>query len=158
MLTYVTFCKHFFSVGVGDKRKNGRGTLKGLSVQAKRCKLATEKLNIEFSSTNGAPIGENHRLFVDEIVSFTRKMTPLIGVKKWRDVNKIVKDKIAHAILVRYSLAHAFDKLVLCNTLLLDNFWVTFFNRLGGTLRTTMNRTLGYGRLQRNATKGGEQT
>lgn len=158
MLTQITFCKFIFSLGVGEKRKIGCGTLKGLSVEAKRCKLGTEKLNIEFSSTKGGPIGENHRLFVDEIVRFTRTRTPLIGVKKWGDVKQIVKDKIANAILVCFSLAHAYDKLFLCNTTLLHNLLVSFFYRLGGTLMTTMKRRLGYGRLQRDATKGGERT
>ncbi|OQU89113.1 hypothetical protein SORBI_3002G148350 [Sorghum bicolor] len=78
--------------GVGEKRKIGCGTLKGLSVEAKRCKLGTEKLNIEFSSTKGGPIGENHRLFVDEIVRFTRTRTPLIGVKKWGDIRWNIDD------------------------------------------------------------------
>ncbi|OQU77759.1 hypothetical protein SORBI_3009G098601 [Sorghum bicolor] len=68
-------------VGVGEKRKIGRGTLKGLPVEAKRCKLGTEKLNIEFSSTKGGPIGENHRLFVDEIVQFTRTRLHLLALK-----------------------------------------------------------------------------
>ena len=95
MLTYVPFYNINFTVGVGDKRKIGRGTLKGLSVEAKRFKLDTEKLSIDFSSTKGGPIGDNYRGFVDEIVQFTRKRTPLIGVEKWGDVKQIIKDKIA---------------------------------------------------------------
>ena len=81
MLTQITFCKFIFSLGVGEKRKIGCGTLKGLSVEAKRCKLGTEKLNIEFSSTKGGPIEENHRLFVDEIVQFTRTRLHLLALK-----------------------------------------------------------------------------
>ena len=127
MLTYVPFCNINFTVGVGDKRKIGRGTLKGLSVEAKRFKLSTEKLSIDFSSTKGGPIGDNYRSFVDEIVRFTRKRTPLIGVKKWGDVKQIVKDKIARDIMVRYSLAPAYDKLILCNILIVHNLLVIPF-------------------------------
>jgi len=156
MLTYVPFCNINFTVGVGDKRKIGRGTLKGLSVEAKRFKLSTEKLSIDFSSTKGGPIGDNYRSFVDEIVRFTRKRTPLIGVKKWGDVKQIVKDKIARDIMVCYSLAPAYDKLILCNILFVHNLLVSLFYRLGGTLRTMMMRRLGYGRLQSIVTKDGE--
>jgi hypothetical protein len=156
VLTYVPFYNIYFIVGVGDKRKIGRGTIKGLSVEAKRFRLGTEKLSIDFSSTKGGPIGDNYRSFVDEIVRFTRKMTPLIGVKKWKHVKQIVKDKIAEDIIVRYSLAPAYDKLIFVISYLFI-FWLVFlFYRLGGILRTMIRRRLGYGRLQSIVTKDGE--
>jgi hypothetical protein len=86
MFTYVQFYNIKFIVGVGDKRKIGCGTMKGLLVNAKRFKLGNHKLSIDFSSTKGGPIEDNYHAFIDEIVLFTRKRTPLIGVKKWGDV------------------------------------------------------------------------
>ena len=115
MFTNVQFYNIIFIVGVGDKRKIGRGTVKGLSVDAKRFKLGSHKLSIDFSSTQGGPIGENYRAFIDEIVKFTRKRTPLIGVQKWGDVDQNVKDKIARDIMVCYSLPPAYAKLIFSN-------------------------------------------
>jgi len=60
---------------------------------------------MDFSSTKGGPIGDNYRAFVNEVVRYTIKRTPLIGVKKWGDVKQNVKDKIARDIMVCYSLA-----------------------------------------------------
>ncbi|KAF0897293.1 hypothetical protein E2562_035581 [Oryza meyeriana var. granulata] len=95
---------------VVDKRKIGRGTMKGFAANAKRFKLASEKLNIDFSSTLGGPVGVNYRLFIDEIVLFTRKRTPLIGVTKWADVKQSVKDKIARDIMIRWDLENNDDE------------------------------------------------
>lgn len=86
-----------------DKKaiKGGRGALKGLSAAIKRIRSGSQKLKIEFSTKLGGPVGPNARSFVDEIVMFTRKRAPLIGVNKWKDIHENVKNSIASDILVR---------------------------------------------------------
>jgi hypothetical protein len=76
------------------------GTLKDFSVAKRRIKSATQKLPIAFSKKLGGPIGPNARAFVDEVVMFTRKMTPIIGVRSWKDIKQNVKNSIATDILV----------------------------------------------------------
>lgn len=92
----------FFLQGVGpnQRKKKGRGTVKGKTVINKRVKERTQKLSIEFSATRGGPIGPNARAFVDEIVLFTRKWAPLIGVNSWKDIKEEVKEQIAEEMLV----------------------------------------------------------
>jgi hypothetical protein len=85
--------------GSNQRKKRGRGTVKGLSVSTKRVKKRTQKLPIEFGS-RGGPIGPNARAFVDEIVLFTRKWAPLIGVNSWKDIKEDVKEEIAEHIRV----------------------------------------------------------
>jgi len=80
--------------------KKGRGTLKGLSAAIKRIKSGSQKLKIDFSSSLGGPIGPNYRAFVDEVVLFTRKRAPLIGVKVWKDIDENVKNSIALDVMV----------------------------------------------------------
>ena len=46
------------------------------------------------------PYGENSRTFIDEIVVFTRKNAPLIGVQSWKDVKDDVKIAIVDEMLV----------------------------------------------------------
>jgi hypothetical protein len=48
----------------------------------------------------GGVCGDNSRTFVDEIVVFTRKNTPLIGVKSWNKVKPVVKEKIVTEMMV----------------------------------------------------------
>jgi hypothetical protein len=62
-------------------KSNGCGTLKGLSVVIKRVKSGTQELVIDFSKTRGGPIGPNAHDFVNEVVDFTRKRAPVIGVR-----------------------------------------------------------------------------
>ena len=38
--------------------------------------------------------------FVDEVVMFTRKRAPLIGVRWWKDEKENVKTSIAYAVMV----------------------------------------------------------
>jgi hypothetical protein len=93
----------FLNVQLGESsKKRGRGCLKGLTVTNKRIRNRTQKLKIEFNPNPrlGGPIGENRRSFVDEVVTFTRKKTPVIGVKTWKSVDPIVKKSIADDILV----------------------------------------------------------
>jgi hypothetical protein len=74
--------------------------MKGLSAATKRFKLGTQKLKVQFSLRLGGPIGEFCRTFVDEIVLFTRKRSPLIRVKSSMGVMQNVKDSIASDVLV----------------------------------------------------------
>jgi hypothetical protein len=86
--------------GSNQRKKRGRGTVKGLAVTTKRVKERTQKLPIEFSESREGPIGPNRRAFVDEVVLFTRKWAPLIGVNSWKDIKEEVKEQIAEEILV----------------------------------------------------------
>ena len=63
-------------------------------------KSGTQKLEIEFSQARGGPIGPNARDFVNEVVDFTRKRAPVIGVRSWKDIKQNVKNSIATDILV----------------------------------------------------------
>ena len=91
----------FVNVQLGESsKKHGRGCLKGLTVTNKRIKNRTQKLKIEYNPRLGGPIGQNRRSFVDEVVAFTRKKAPVLGVKTWKDVHPIVKKSIADDILV----------------------------------------------------------
>jgi hypothetical protein len=63
-----------------------RGVVKGYKATAKRVRSGTRNLQIQFDALTGGVCGENNRTFVDEIVVFTRKKTPLIGVKSWKKV------------------------------------------------------------------------
>ena len=91
----------FLNVQIGENSKTrGRGCLKGLTVTNKRIRNRTQKLKIEFNPRLGGPIGENRRSFVDEVVTFTRKKAPVIGVKTWKGVHPKVKMSIADDILV----------------------------------------------------------
>lgn len=80
--------------------RRGRGTVKALAVTAKRVKQHTQKLPIEFSELRGGPVGPNSRAFVDEVVFYTRKWAPIIGVNSWKDIAESVKDEIANEMLV----------------------------------------------------------
>lgn len=107
-LLHVFCCMYLFNLFIhnvllvgGSKKRKGRGHLKGLAAATKRAKSGSQKLQIAFSSKRGGPIGPNHRTFVDEVVMFTRRKAPLIGVKKWKDINQDVKKSIANDILVR---------------------------------------------------------
>jgi len=85
----------------GGFKKEGRGPLKGIAALNKRNRSGDQKHKIEFSPKLGGPIGLNARAFVDEVVLYTRNRAPLIGVKKWRDIELDVTNSIASAILVR---------------------------------------------------------
>lgn len=103
--------------GPNQPKKKGRGTVKGKTVISRRVKERTQKLSIEFSATRGGPIGPNARAFVDEIVLFTRKWAPLIGVNSWKGIKEEVKEQIAEEMLVYFVLLF----LYLCLILILLN-------------------------------------
>ncbi|WVZ52402.1 hypothetical protein U9M48_003460 [Paspalum notatum var. saurae] len=65
-----------------------------LKKQEMRIKSGCQKLPIEFSSRLGGPVGVNYHSFVDEVVMFTRKRAPLIGVQSWKDVHESVQEAI----------------------------------------------------------------
>ena len=75
--------------------------MKGLKATNKRIKLGNQKLKVEFSKLGG-PVGDNTFTLTDEIIMFTRKRAPLIGVRTWKDIDPDVKDSIASDILVRF--------------------------------------------------------
>jgi len=85
--------------GSNECKKRGRGTVKGSAAATKRVKDRTQKLPIEFSSRLEGPVGPNYRTFVDEVVLFTRKRAPLLGVNSWKDIKENVKNVIAEEIL-----------------------------------------------------------
>jgi hypothetical protein len=47
--------------------------MKGFTATAKRFKLGTAKLSIDFLSMRGGPVGVNHHMFIDEIVFLYKK-------------------------------------------------------------------------------------
>ncbi|KAF0892810.1 hypothetical protein E2562_017766, partial [Oryza meyeriana var. granulata] len=96
--------------GSNQRKKRGRGTVKGFTVGNKRVKERTQKLPIEFSERRGGPIGPNTRAFVDEVVLFTRKWAPLIGVNSWKDIKEQVKKEIADEILLRWNFINIDDE------------------------------------------------
>ena len=97
LVSIITFCSH--GIGLENGQKRGRGPLKGLKAISKRIKAGNQKMKVDFSRLGG-PVGDNYRSFVDEIVMFTRKRAPLIGVKTWKHVHEDVKESIASDILV----------------------------------------------------------
>ena len=74
----ITFCSH--GIGSQNVKKRGRGPVRALKVIAKRIKAGKQQLDIQFSK-HGGPVGDNYRSFVDQVVMYTRKRTPVIGVK-----------------------------------------------------------------------------
>ncbi|TVU50279.1 hypothetical protein EJB05_01645, partial [Eragrostis curvula] len=94
---------------IGGGKKNGRGTLNGLSAAIKRIKSGSQKLQIEFSERLDGPIGPNERAFVDEVASFTRKRAPLIGVKSWRHIKENVKKSIVSDIMHKWEFVNTAD-------------------------------------------------
>jgi hypothetical protein len=81
--------------GSGKRKFKGRGHLKGY----KSARQGTTKLDVEFSRMQG-PVGGNRRSFVDEVVLFTRRKAPLIGVRWWKNIDDEVKEDIADAVMV----------------------------------------------------------
>ena len=75
--------------------------MKALAAQLKRQKTLTNKLKVQFSRLGG-PCGDNERSFVDEVIMYTRRQTPLIGVKRWKLVGQHVKNFITQAVMVCY--------------------------------------------------------
>jgi hypothetical protein len=85
---------------LGASKTRRRGVVKGYKATGKRVRSGTQKLQIQFDALTGGVCGEINRTFVDEIVVFTRKRTPLIGVKSWKKVREVVKDSIVDDMMV----------------------------------------------------------
>jgi hypothetical protein len=85
--------------GSGKRKFKGRGHLKGFTASNKRARQGTTKLDVEFSRMQ-RPVGGNRRSFVDEVVLFTRRKAPLIGVRWWKNIDDEVKEDIADAVMV----------------------------------------------------------
>ena len=60
-------------------------------------------MTVEFSSRLGGPVGGKQRSFLDEVVVFTRKSAPLIGVRKWKDIDDKVKQRIASNVMINFT-------------------------------------------------------
>ena len=75
--------------------------MKGLAASNKRSKFGSQKLKIKFSRLGGHA-GENTRTFTDEIVVYTRKKAPLIGVRTWKDIHQSVKYSIVSDMMVSF--------------------------------------------------------
>jgi hypothetical protein len=59
-------------------------------------------LDVEFSRKRG-PVGGNRRSFVDEVVLYTRRKAPLIGVRWWKNIDDEVKKEIASEVMVSFT-------------------------------------------------------
>ena len=75
--------------------------MKGLAASHKRSKQGSQKLKVQFSRLGGA-VGENARTFTNEIVVYTRKKAPLIGVRTWKDIDQDVKYSIVSDMMVSF--------------------------------------------------------
>jgi hypothetical protein len=144
--------------GSNQRKKRGRGILKGFAVTIKRVKERTQKLSIEFGS-RGGPIGPNTRSFVDEVILSTKKWAPLIGVRSWKDIKEDVKEQIAEEILVccvllfptRVTRTISCDKPFHCLLI------VNSLHGTSSTLPLRMNKKRKYGTLPKSGTEDGEQ-
>ncbi|XP_021318525.1 uncharacterized protein LOC110436271 isoform X2 [Sorghum bicolor] len=94
--------------GSGKRKFKGRGHLKGFTASNKRARQGTTKLDVEFSRMQG-PVGGNRRSFVDEVVLFTRRKAPLIGVRWWKNIDDEVKEDIADAVMKKWDLANTLE-------------------------------------------------
>lgn len=74
--------------------------LERASASGQEVEVIFSKLKVEFSAKLGGPCGDNRRTFVDEVIMYTRLRTPLIGVRKWKDVKQDVKNSIADCVMV----------------------------------------------------------
>ncbi|RLN42133.1 uncharacterized protein C2845_PM01G48300 [Panicum miliaceum] len=77
--------------------------MKGLAASKKRSKFGSQKLKIEFSRLGGVAC-ENAGTFTEQIVVFTRKRAPLIGVRTWTDIHQDVKDSIISDMMHKWDI------------------------------------------------------
>lgn len=108
---FLIFSVLYWLDGQNSKKRKVRGTLKGLTATTKRAKHGNQKLKVGFSRVGGA-IGDNRRTFTDEIVLFTRRKAPLIGVRTWKNIHQDVKDSLVTDMMVSsigLSFVHKFS-------------------------------------------------
>jgi len=94
-------CTVYCFDGQDSQKRKAWGTMKGLVASHKRSKQGSQKLKVQFSTRGGA-VGENTRTFTDEIVVYTRKKAPLIGVRTWKDIHQDVKYSIVSDMMVSF--------------------------------------------------------
>ena len=85
----------------GQKKKKGRGVLKGVKASMKRFANGSAKLDISFSETLGGTVGMNYRSFKDGVVVIMKRRLPLIGVRTWSDIHPSVHRLIVADMIVR---------------------------------------------------------
>jgi hypothetical protein len=85
----------------GQKKKKGRGVVKGVKAAQKRFASGSAKLNITFSEMLGGTIGMNYRSFKDDVVVIMKRKVPLIGVRRWSDIHPSVHRLIVADVIVR---------------------------------------------------------
>ncbi|XP_044985025.1 rac guanine nucleotide exchange factor JJ-like isoform X2 [Hordeum vulgare subsp. vulgare] len=102
-------CRTQIDIESGGQKKKGRGVLKGIKVAKKRFANGSSKLHIEFSKTLGGSIGENYRLFVDDVVVFMKRKAPLIGVNKWSNIDSSVTDSIVADVIAKWDLEDTYS-------------------------------------------------
>ncbi|KAM0913846.1 hypothetical protein ACQ4PT_011895 [Festuca glaucescens] len=88
----------------GQKKKKGRGVVKGVKAAQKRFANGSAKLNITFSETLGGTIGMNYRSFKDDVVVIMKRKVPLIGVRRWSDIHPSVHRLIVADVIDRWDL------------------------------------------------------
>uniref|UniRef100_A0ACD5Y5C0 Uncharacterized protein n=1 Tax=Avena sativa TaxID=4498 RepID=A0ACD5Y5C0_AVESA len=88
----------------GQKKKKGRGVLKGVKASMKRFANGSAKLDISFSETLGGTVGMNYRSFKDEVVVIMKRKLPLIGVRRWSDIHPSVHGLIVVDMIDRWNL------------------------------------------------------
>uniref|UniRef100_A0ACD6AJN8 Uncharacterized protein n=1 Tax=Avena sativa TaxID=4498 RepID=A0ACD6AJN8_AVESA len=88
----------------GQKKKKGRGVLKGVKASMKRFVNESAKLDISFSETLGDTVGINYRSFKDDVVVIMKRKLPLIGVRRWSDVHPSVHELIVADMINRWNL------------------------------------------------------
>uniref|UniRef100_A0ACD5VM66 Uncharacterized protein n=1 Tax=Avena sativa TaxID=4498 RepID=A0ACD5VM66_AVESA len=88
----------------GQKKKKGRGVLKGVKASIKRFANGSAKLDISFSETLGGTVRMNYRSFKDDVVVIMKRKLPLIGVRRWSDIHPTVHELIVADMIDRWNL------------------------------------------------------
>ena len=154
-LKYTLFNINLIVGGSSGRRRQGRGPVVSHSVSMNRIKAATQKLEIHFSPRLGGAVGVNHLSFVDEVVLFTRKYAPLIGVKSWKHIKLNVKHCIKKEILVQNVLYAILSSSAYIG-MTLTSFCIYLYDRKGGSLKTTTKPPNRYGLLQKPGMLAGD--
>uniref|UniRef100_A0ACD5U6A3 Uncharacterized protein n=2 Tax=Avena sativa TaxID=4498 RepID=A0ACD5U6A3_AVESA len=83
----------------GQKKRKGRGVLKGVKASMKSFANGSVKLDISFSETLGGTEGMNYCSFKDDVVVIIKRKLPLIGVRRWLDIHHSVHGLIVADIV-----------------------------------------------------------
>jgi hypothetical protein len=90
-------------------KKRGHGPVRALTVITKRIKAGKQQLDIQFSK-HGGLVGGNYRSFVDEVVMYTRKRAPIIGVKSWKNVREDVRNATDVLVIIDFAFQYNSNK------------------------------------------------